>query len=159
MIVYLRSALPAAERDGLVERLEHAEWVEEVRPVSAERARQRFAEIFPSLSDLTLEWAEEPLPASLEVSLDPARLRANGVRLRCSKCEAVFRITPPPVQAETPAEEPTPAPLEQAVASGAEWPSAAAPRSEEQRRRLVLLADSEVEAGKTSRLNVEFGKK
>ena len=80
--------------------------------------------------------------------IDPARLRADGVRLRCSKCEAVFRITPPRVQAETAAEERPPAPLEQAVASGAESASAAAPRSEEQRRQLVLMADAEVEAGK-----------
>jgi len=93
--------------------------------------------------------------------IDPARLRADGVRLRCSKCEAVFRITPPRVQAETAAEERPPAPVqqavesaaesapvEQAVASGAESASAAAPRSEEQRRHLVLIADAEVEAGK-----------
>ncbi len=73
VIVYLNAPLAAAERDDLMERLEGAEWVEEVREVSAERARQRFAEIFPSLSDLTLEWAEEPLPASVEVSLDPER--------------------------------------------------------------------------------------
>ena len=47
--------------------------------VSAEAARQRFAEIFPSLSDLTLEWTEEPLPASLEVSLDPRRSQREGL--------------------------------------------------------------------------------
>jgi CheY-like chemotaxis protein len=80
------------------------------------------------------------------------------VRLRCSKCEAVFRITPPPVHAEAAAEErpaapvqqaaAPPAPQEQAVVSGAELTSAVEPRSEEQRRRLVLLADAEVEAGK-----------
>ena len=73
VIVYLDAPLPADQRDELVARLERAEWVEEVGEVSAERARQRFAEIFPSLADLTLEWAEEPLPWSLEVSLDPKR--------------------------------------------------------------------------------------
>ena len=73
VIVYLRAPLPAAERTELTKELERADWVVEVRQVSAERARQRFAEIFPSLSDLTLEWAEEPLPASLEVSVDPKR--------------------------------------------------------------------------------------
>ena len=73
VIVYLQTPLEAAERDALVMKLGTAEWVEDVRQISAERARQRFAEIFPSLSDLTLEWAEEPLPASLEVSFDPAR--------------------------------------------------------------------------------------
>ena len=72
VIVYLNAPLPAEQRADLVSRIERAQWVEQVREVSAERARQRFAEIFPSLTDLTLEWAEEPLPASLEVSLDPA---------------------------------------------------------------------------------------
>jgi cell division transport system permease protein len=77
VIVYLREPLLEAERDDLMQRLEQAEWVVEVRQISAERARQRFAEIFPSLSDLTLEWAEEPLPASLEVSLDPERVEGE----------------------------------------------------------------------------------
>jgi predicted Zn finger-like uncharacterized protein len=69
--------------------------------------------------------------------IDPARLRAEGVRLRCSKCEAVFRIMPP-------VQERRPAPVQQPVAS----PETAAPRSKEERRRLVLVADAEVEAGK-----------
>ena len=73
VIVYLRAPLEAAERDDLVQWLDRAEGVAQVRQVSAERARQRFAEIFPSLSDLTLEWSEAPLPASLELSLDPQR--------------------------------------------------------------------------------------
>jgi predicted Zn finger-like uncharacterized protein len=80
--------------------------------------------------------------------IDPARLRADGVRLRCSKCEAVFRITPPPAQVETAAEERPPAPVRQAVASATAPASAAEPRSEEARRDLVLVADGEVEAGK-----------
>ncbi len=79
VIVYLRAPLPAAERADLVQQLDRAEWVAELRQVSAEGARQRFAEIFPSLSDLTLEWDEEPLPASLEVSLDPRRSQDQGL--------------------------------------------------------------------------------
>jgi predicted Zn finger-like uncharacterized protein len=80
--------------------------------------------------------------------IDPARLRADGVRLRCSKCEAIFRVTPPPAQAKTAAAERPPAPVQQPVASAAALISAAAPRSEEERRRLVLVADADVEAGK-----------
>lgn len=79
VIVYLRAPLPAADRIDLIERLDRSDWVDEVRQVSAERARQRFAEIFPSLSDLTLEWSEEPLPASLEVSLDPEQAADDGL--------------------------------------------------------------------------------
>jgi cell division transport system permease protein len=71
VIVYLRSPLAEPERQALTHLLARGELVDEVRAVSAERARQRFAEIFPSLSDLTLEWSEEPLPASFEVSLKP----------------------------------------------------------------------------------------
>ncbi len=78
VVVYLRSPLPAAERQELIDRLEGTEWVEEVRPVSAEQARERFAEIFPSLSSLTQEWSDEPLPASLEVGLDPSRVSGDG---------------------------------------------------------------------------------
>jgi predicted Zn finger-like uncharacterized protein len=101
--------------------------------------------------------------------IDPERLRADGVRLRCSKCEAVFRVTPPPAQAETAAAEPPPAPVQQPTgggphsarpglaarppsgglaASAAALASAAVPRSEQERRHLVLVADADVEAGK-----------
>ncbi len=80
VIVYLRSAVTADERHDLLQRVEGAGWVAEVRETSAEGARQRFAEIFPSLSDLTLEWSREPLPASLEVSVDPGRARASELR-------------------------------------------------------------------------------
>jgi predicted Zn finger-like uncharacterized protein len=80
--------------------------------------------------------------------IDPARLRADGVRLRCSKCEAVFRIAPPPVQAETAVTERQPAPLQQPTTSAAASAQTAAPRSKEERRKLVLVADAEVEAGK-----------
>ena len=79
VIVYLRSPLPAADRQQLIDRIERAAWVEEVQEISAERARQRFGEIFPSLSHLTLEWAEEPLPASLEIGLDPAGQRDDAL--------------------------------------------------------------------------------
>jgi len=80
--------------------------------------------------------------------IDPARLRADGVRLRCSKCEAVFRITPPPAPAGTAVEERPQAPLQPPVASAAAPAQAAAPRSEAERGQLVLVADAEVAAGK-----------
>jgi predicted Zn finger-like uncharacterized protein len=53
--------------------------------------------------------------------IDPTRVKPEGVRLRCSKCEAVFRIAPPPQ--ERPQEAATVRPL-------------------------VLVADSDVDAGK-----------
>ena len=73
-----------------------------------------------------------------------ARLRAEGVRLRCSRCEAVFRVTPPagapePPRAAVPAARPEPA-----------RPEAAQPRPEAQRQRLVLVAAPDVEMGKAT---------
>ena len=94
--------------------------------------------------------------------LDRARLCAEGVRLRCTRCEAVFRVTPPAavsqrVEAPSPGPAPPspdpspPDPIQQtpsAVADAGAADAPAAPRGEVVRRNLVLLADSEVEAGK-----------
>ncbi len=79
VIVYLSAPPSADQRNDLLQKLERASWVEGVREVSAERAQQRFAEIFPSLADLTLEWSEAPLPESLEVSLAPASSGDDGL--------------------------------------------------------------------------------
>jgi predicted Zn finger-like uncharacterized protein len=61
-----------------------------------------------------------------------SRLRAEGVRLRCSRCEAVFRVTPPP------------------GAAPSERPEARQPRPEPQRQKLVLVAAPDVETGKAT---------
>jgi predicted Zn finger-like uncharacterized protein len=76
--------------------------------------------------------------------IERGKLRRDGTRLRCSRCEAVFRVSPPP-------EEPEPA---EAIAEIAPMPSrTSAPEplrepTEAERERLVLVADAEVEAGK-----------
>ena len=36
--------------------------------------------------------------------IEPDRLRPEGVRLRCTRCEAVFRVSPPPAAARTAAD-------------------------------------------------------
>jgi predicted Zn finger-like uncharacterized protein len=78
--------------------------------------------------------------------IERGKLRRDGTRLRCSRCEAVFRVSPPPEEAE-PAET-------IAVAEIAPEPSrrsAPEPQREitdAERERLVLVADAEVEAGK-----------
>ena len=89
--------------------------------------------------------------------IDVARLGPQGMRLRCSKCEAVFRVAPPAVQApmaEGSAPAATPevsapalADAPQATISPARL-DASEPRSEADRRNLVLLADPDVQAGK-----------
>jgi predicted Zn finger-like uncharacterized protein len=68
--------------------------------------------------------------------IESARLRPEGVRLRCSRCEAVFRVTPPaeraPEQPRAKAPELPPPPGGAGSARG----------------RLVLVADADVAAGK-----------
>src|SRR5262245_10569428 len=76
--------------------------------------------------------------------IERGKLRRDGTRLRCSRCEAVFRVSPPP-EVEEAAE----------IRSGDVFPepvrtSPPEPRSatEADPERLVLVADAEVEAGK-----------
>jgi predicted Zn finger-like uncharacterized protein len=83
---------------------------------------------------------------SARYRIESGRLRPEGVRLRCSHCEAVFRVRPPtdeanaPVVSTPPAEPP---PLESTRADGAQR---------------ILVADPEVERGKlTAGALVEWG--
>jgi predicted Zn finger-like uncharacterized protein len=69
--------------------------------------------------------------------VERARLRSEGVRMRCTRCEAVFRVTPPPAARALPE-----------AAEPAAAPPPAEPRGEEARRSLVLVADADVQAGK-----------
>ncbi len=78
IVVYLETGTDEATRQQVVERLRGAPWAVEVTVVSAEEARRRFRDAFPSLADLLDGWDEEPLPASLEVSLDSADLDADA---------------------------------------------------------------------------------
>jgi len=122
--------------------------------------------------------------------IESDRLRPEGVRLRCSRCEAVFRVTPPPVATETadaspPAfappipmpqpevsAEPAPSPPQPEVSaepapsppqpevSAEPAPSLPPPMSRPtrpdlpspsvDRERMVLIADPEVEQGKST---------
>jgi predicted Zn finger-like uncharacterized protein len=73
------------------------------------------------------------------------RLRPEGTRLRCSRCEAVFRVTPPL--------RPEPAPPAPVAVAAPRPAHASAPdafdASAAERERLVLVADADVEAGKS----------
>ena len=101
---------------------------------------------------------------SARYRIEAGRLRPEGVRLRCSRCEAVFRVSPPPVAAQgagvSPAGSTPPVPMPQPEASGEPAPSLPPPMSRPappdspsppvDRERLVLIADSEVEQGKST---------
>jgi cell division transport system permease protein len=71
VVIYLRPETPEADLRRLAAEAARAPGVVSVEPVTAEAARKRFQEVFPSLSDLVAGWKEEPLPASLEIGLDP----------------------------------------------------------------------------------------
>ena len=72
VLIYLKPETPEADLRRLAAEASRQPGVRSVEPVTAAAARQRFQEIFPGLADLVAGWQDEPLPASLEVGLDPA---------------------------------------------------------------------------------------
>jgi predicted Zn finger-like uncharacterized protein len=72
--------------------------------------------------------------------IERERLPAQGARLRCSRCEAVFRVNAPPV--ERAVEPPSEARAVESPLATESGPRAEAPRP------LVLVADPDIESGK-----------
>ncbi len=72
VLIYLKPETPDEELRRLAAEAARQPGVRSVEAVTAAAARQRFREIFPGLADLVAGWQDEPLPASLEVGLDPA---------------------------------------------------------------------------------------
>jgi predicted Zn finger-like uncharacterized protein len=85
--------------------------------------------------------------------IEKGRLRPEGARLRCSRCEAVFRVRPPETES-APAPQRDPAPAIQPGEAEAAIPSAPkaapAPAGVPDRERLVLVADPVIEEGKST---------
>jgi cell division transport system permease protein len=75
VVIYLHPDTSEADLRRLGAEAARGPGVTSVEPVTAEAARKRFQEVFPSLADLVAGWQDEPLPASLEIGLDP---RASG---------------------------------------------------------------------------------
>jgi len=71
VVIYLKPETAEPDLRRLAAEAARAPGVRSVEPVGAAAARKRFQEIFPSLSGLVAGWQEEPLPASLEIGLDP----------------------------------------------------------------------------------------
>jgi cell division transport system permease protein len=71
VVIYLRPDTSEADLRRLGAEASRGPGVTSVEPVTAEAARKRFQEVFPSLADLVAGWQDEPLPASLEIGLDP----------------------------------------------------------------------------------------
>ena len=70
VVLYLEAGVSDHDSARLMRRLEDAPWALEVGAVTAEAARQRFRQAFPSLSDLLEGWDQDPLPPSIEVRID-----------------------------------------------------------------------------------------
>ena len=64
VVIYLKPETPEADSRRLAAEAARAPGVTSVEPVTAAAARQRFQEVFPSLSKLVAGWQEEPRPAS-----------------------------------------------------------------------------------------------
>lgn len=78
IVIYLEDGSGDDTVSRLVDRIGEPPWVVDVVPVSADEAQERFREAFPSLGDLLEGWGDEPLPASLEVGLDLARIEDDA---------------------------------------------------------------------------------
>jgi predicted Zn finger-like uncharacterized protein len=94
---------------------------------------------------------------SARYRVEKGKLRPEGARLRCSRCEAVFRVRPPEAEAVPAARapaapQPGPALAAPVHASSEATPVPTAPTSEEghDRSRLVLVADPVIEEGKAT---------
>jgi len=95
--------------------------------------------------------------------IDGARVGPGGAKLRCSRCEVVFRVTPPPAVAETvqpaPVEAPNPTPqpstaplnpvnLAAEPASALQLAQGSEGAANESQSALVLIADPDPESAK-----------
>ena len=101
---------------------------------------------------------------SARYQIEPNRLRPEGVRLRCTRCEAIFRVSPPRAAAETAGGVPvasTPSvSMPQPEAPREPAPTLLPPMSRPappvvpyppvDRERVVLIADPEIEQGKST---------
>lgn len=89
---YLEEGLSSRERRALVERVLTVEGVEGVREVSKEQALERFREGVGRGAALLEGLGENPLPASLEVALVPARRSPAGLRMVVESLEGLAGV-------------------------------------------------------------------
>lgn len=80
VVIYLRPATPEEALARLTAEASRSPWAASAQAVSSKDAKARFREVFPGLSDLVEGWEEEPLPASIEVTLRDAEDRRAEVQ-------------------------------------------------------------------------------
>jgi cell division transport system permease protein len=71
VLVYLKPEATEADLRRLAAEAARLPGVASVDAVTPAQARERFKDVFPSLSDLVAGWQDEPLPSSLEIGLEP----------------------------------------------------------------------------------------
>jgi len=74
IVVYLEPEATGEDRERLTELLSGPSWSRGVEWITSEEADERFRTDHPSLAELLEGWGDDPLPASLEVTLDLERL-------------------------------------------------------------------------------------
>jgi cell division transport system permease protein len=89
---YLEVGLPGEEQRALVERVESAPGVESVRLVTEEEAVQRFRQGSAGQASLLEGLDENPLPASLEITLVPESRSTEGVGILVSALDGLRGI-------------------------------------------------------------------
>ena len=77
VVVYLKPEATEADLRRLAAEASRLPGVTSVEPVTAAQARERFKDVFPGLSDLVSGWQDEPLPASVEIGLDPRAAKSS----------------------------------------------------------------------------------
>jgi cell division transport system permease protein len=77
VVVYLKPEATEADLRRLASEASRLPGVSSVEAVTAAQARDRFKDVFPGLSDLVSGWQDEPLPASLEIGLDPKAAKSS----------------------------------------------------------------------------------
>jgi predicted Zn finger-like uncharacterized protein len=90
---------------------------------------------------------------SARYRIEKGRLRPEGARLRCSRCEAVFRVRPPEADSAPEPQRPAPLPARTPPETPVVEPGGVAPAASEavqDRERLVLVADPVIEEGKAT---------
>lgn len=89
---YLEAGLPDQERRALVDRVRGAPGVESVQLVSEEEAMRRFREGSAGQVSLLEGLDDNPLPASLEITLTPGSRSAEGVAILVADLEGLGGI-------------------------------------------------------------------
>jgi cell division transport system permease protein len=89
-IIYLQPDTPAGDVERLAAQLEQAArpWLTSIDIIDPETARERFRELFPSLSGLVEGWDDEPLPGSIEVGFNADRLDPQQLDLWLAEARA-----------------------------------------------------------------------